>query len=185
MGVPCETSTPKTSVPVSVWVSKCTRPTAPWRRAQARMSGSAIEWSPPRTIGMAPAATTSPTVALDRLMGAGRVGRQHRRVAEVDDAELGEAVDAGLQVRPGRAARGADRARPEPGPGPVGDEVIRGRADDRDVDARELGRVLRVRHAAEAEQPGEVGLAPQGLPALERIDQTAGIIASGRHLAGL
>src|SRR5437773_639129 len=26
------------------------------------MSGSAIEWSPPRTIGIAPAATTSPTV---------------------------------------------------------------------------------------------------------------------------
>ena len=33
------------------------------RFAQARMSGSAIPWSPPSTIGTAPASSTSPTVA--------------------------------------------------------------------------------------------------------------------------
>jgi hypothetical protein len=55
-----------------------TSPTGPWRLATARMSGSAIEWSPPRTIGIAPAATTSPTVrsiaACVRAGSAGRTG---------------------------------------------------------------------------------------------------------------
>ena len=61
---PCESSTPKTSWPVSVCVSKWIRPIGPPRReAIARMSGSAIEWSPPRMIGSAPASTTWPTSA--------------------------------------------------------------------------------------------------------------------------
>ena len=142
------------------------------------MSGSAIEWSPAQHDRDGARGDDLADGSLDRLGGAGRVGRDHGRVAEVDDAELGEAVDARLQVRAGRAARGADRPRPEAGPGPVGDEVVGWRPDDRDVDARELGRVLRVGHAAEAEQPREVGLVPQGLPALERIDHSARIMSS-------
>ena len=63
MKVPCENSTPKTSSPVSVWVSKWTIPTGPWAAAHARTDGSVIEWSPPSTTGMTPAASTSPTVA--------------------------------------------------------------------------------------------------------------------------
>ena len=76
--VPCESSTPKTSVPVSVWVSKCTRPTGPCAAAQARTLGSEIEWSPPMTTGIGPAASTCPTVASiaawERTGSAGRTG---------------------------------------------------------------------------------------------------------------
>ena len=61
-------------------------------------------------------------------------------------------------MRARRAARGADRARAEAGAGPVGDEVVGRRADDRDVDAGELGRVLRVRQRREGQQPRVVGL---------------------------
>ena len=78
MGLPCESSTPNTSRPVSVWASKWISPTGPWTAAQARMSGSAIEWSPPRTIGIAPAASTVATVAsiawCERTGSAGRIG---------------------------------------------------------------------------------------------------------------
>ena len=62
MNVPCERSTPNTSAPVSVCVSKCTTPTGPWTPAHARIAGSLTEWSPPSTTGIAPAARTSPTV---------------------------------------------------------------------------------------------------------------------------
>ena len=42
---------------------------------------------------------------LDRDVRADRVGREDRRVAEVDDPQDGaQRVDAGLEVRPGRAA---------------------------------------------------------------------------------
>ena len=77
------------------------------------MSGSAIEWSPPSTIGIAPAASDLADGRLDRRVRARRVGGQHRRVAEVDDPQLLERVDLGLEVRAGRAARGADRPRRE------------------------------------------------------------------------
>ena len=115
------------------------------RAAQARMSGSAIEWSPPSTTGIAPAATTSPTVRSIAACVRDRVRRQHRRVAVVDHPQHGHRVDLRLEVRAGRAARRADRARAEAGTRPVGDEVVGRRADDRDVDAVELRRVLRVR----------------------------------------
>ena len=76
--VPWESSAPKTSAPVSVCVSKCTRPTGPCAATQARTSGSVIEWSPPRITGMAPAASTCPTVswmaAWERTGSAGRMG---------------------------------------------------------------------------------------------------------------
>ena len=100
--------------PVSVWVSKWTRPTGPWTSAQARMSGSAIEWSPPRMIGIAPAASTCADRVLDRDVRADRVGREDRRVAEVDDPQgAAQRVDAGLAGAARRAARRADRPRAE------------------------------------------------------------------------
>jgi hypothetical protein len=82
---------------------------------------------------------------LDRRMRLDRVGRGHGRVAEVDDAQDLRGVDAGLEVGARRAAGGADRTRREAGAGTVRDEIVRRRADDRDVDAGELGRILRVR----------------------------------------
>ena len=108
--------------------------------------------------------------ALDRRVRPHRIGRDDRRVAEVDDAEDLRRVDAGLEVRAGRAARGADRARREARARPVRDEVVGRRADDRDVDALELRRVLRVRQAAEREQPRVVRLVAEVAPALERVD---------------
>ena len=53
---------------------------------------------------------------------------------------------------PGRTTGGADRPRREPRARTVGDEVVGRRADDRDVEAGELGRILRQRHAAEREE---------------------------------
>jgi hypothetical protein len=107
---------------------------------------------------------------LDRCVAGNRVGGNDRGVAVVDDPQRGERVDPGLEVRTGRAAGGADRARAEAGPGPVGDEVVRRRADDRDVDPGELAGVLRVGGAAEARQAGEVGLLAVLAPTLQRID---------------
>ena len=68
-------------------------------------------------------------------MRARRVGGEHGRVAEVDHAQLLERIDLHLEVLTGRTARGADRTRSEPRPGPVRDEIVRRRADDCDVDA--------------------------------------------------
>ena len=75
-------------------------------------------------------------------------------------------------MRPRRAAGGANRARAEPGAGPVGGEIVHRRPDDRDVDSLELGRILRVRQAGEGQQAGVVGLVGETelTPALERIE---------------
>ena len=131
----------------------------PWRAAQARMSGSAIEWSPPRTIGIAPAASTCADGLLDRRVRASR-GRRAATGASPKSTirSSSNASMLRLEVRPRRAARRADRPRAEARARPVGDEVVGRRADDRDVDAVELGRVLGVREAAEGEEPGVVGL---------------------------
>ena len=75
-----------------------------------------------------------PDRALDLRVRPHGIGRDYCGVAEVDDSELGERVDFRLEMRPGRAAGGADRARAEACPRPVGDEVVRRRADHRDVD---------------------------------------------------
>jgi hypothetical protein len=109
----------------------------------------------------------------DRSPARCRIGRDHRSVAEVDDPQLSERVDARLEVRPGRAARGPDRPRSEAGAWPVGDEVVHRRPDDRHVEPAELGRTLRVRRAGEREQPGIVGLVAERLPARERVDHGA------------
>ena len=78
----------------------------PRRRAIARMSGSAIEWSPPRMIGSAPASTTWPTsasIAACVRTGVGRAARRRRRSRR--PAAPPCASIARLQVRAGRAAR--------------------------------------------------------------------------------
>ena len=79
-----------------------------------------------------------PDDALDRCMVSRRIRGHDRGVTEVDDAKLRDRIEARLQVRPGRTARRADGARPEPRPGPVGGEVVHRRSDDRDVDSLEL-----------------------------------------------
>ena len=117
--------------------------------------------------------------ALDRLVRAGGIGRQDRRVAVVDHPQLGHRVDLRLEVRAGRAARRADRPRPEPRARPVGDEIVHRRADDRDVHAVELGRILRVRQRPVREQARVVGLVVEGSPALDWVDHRA-IVACGR-----
>ena len=100
------------------------------------------------------------------------IGRQHGRVAEVDDPQLFERVDPSFKMRAGRTARRSDRARREPCPGPVGDEVVGRGAHDRHVDAVELGRVLGIGRAAKAQQPGVVRLVREAerAPPLERVD---------------
>ena len=111
--------------------------------------------------------------ALDCLVRAGGIGREHRRVAVVDHPQHGHGVDLRLEMGPGRAARRADRPRAEAGARPVGDEVVRRRADDRDVDPAEVCRVLRVRQRPEREQACVVGLLAVLPPALEGVDHRA------------
>ena len=170
MNVPCERSTPNTSSPVSVWVSKWTMPTGPCTAAHARTHGSVIEWSPPSTTGSAPAASTWPTVAsiaaCDVTGSAGITGASPKSTTR----SSANASTFDLEVRAGRAARGADRARREARAGAVGDEVVHRRADDRDVEALELGRILGVGHAGERQQARVVGLLAVLRPALLRID---------------
>jgi hypothetical protein len=99
------------------------------------------------------------------------ISRQHRRVAVVDDAKLGERVDPSLEVRTGRARRGANRPGGEPRPGPVGDEVVGRGTEDRDVGALEVLRLLCERRAAEREEPGVIRLVGERAPAGEWVDR--------------
>ncbi len=138
---------PNTSRPVSVCVSKCSRPTGPRLAAIAAMHGSVTEWSPPSDHRQSTCVDDLADDSLDRGLRRARIGRYDRRVAVVDDAQRGERVDACFEVRAGRARGAPDRARREARAGPVGDEVVGRRADDRDVDARELLRLLRERQA--------------------------------------
>ena len=121
-----------------------------------------------------------PDRVLDLRVRRDRICRDDRRISEVDDTQLLERVDLRLEVRPGRAARRPDRPRPEARPGAVGDEVVGGRAHDGDVDARELGRILRVRHPRVRQEPRVVGLVGEAelAPAVERVDHV-GTVAAG------
>ena len=168
MIVPREYSTPKTWAPVSAWVSKCTRPNGPWTTAQPRICLGdrvvATEDHGERARGQ-----DLPHGLLDGGVGASRVGRDDRGVAEVENPQLSERVDACLEVRTGRAARRADRARCEAGARPVGDELIHRGAHDHDVHAPEVGWVLRVRHAAVGKWTRVVGLLADPRSAAERV----------------
>ena len=115
MNVPCENSTPKTSAPVSVWVSKWTTPTGPWTPAQARIDGSVIEWSPPSTAGSTPAASTWPTVAsiaaCERSGAAGMTGASPKSTtrSSASASTLTSRCGPGGELA-ARIARGASRA---------------------------------------------------------------------------
>jgi hypothetical protein len=108
---------------------------------------------------------------LDGIVRARGIGGDDRRVAEVDDPKLAEGVDLRFEVRAGRAARRADRARCEAGARTVGDQVVGRRPDDRDVEARQLACVLCVRGRSEREQPRVVRLVAERLPPLEGVDR--------------
>ena len=115
-----------------------------------------------------------PDDCLDRRMGPHWIGRDDRRVAEVDHGELGESVDLRLEVRPGRAARGPYRARAEAGSRPVRGEIVGRRPDDGDIDSPELGRVFRVVRRREGEKPGVLRLLlVSARPALGGVDHGA------------
>ena len=107
---------------------------------------------------------------LDRGMADLRLGGNHGRVAEVEDPQNIERVDAGLEMRAGRAARGADRARREPRSGAVGDELVHRGADDCDVEPGELGRVLRAGDAPECERSRVVRLLAVLAPPLHGVE---------------
>ena len=115
MNVPCERSTPNTSLPVSVWVSKCTIPTGPWTAAHARTAGSVIEWSPPSTTGSTPAASTWPTVASIAACevpgSAGITGASPKSTtfSSANASTLTSRCGPGGELAP-RIARGASRA---------------------------------------------------------------------------
>ena len=121
-----------------------------------------------------------PDRALDLRMRRLGIGGHDRRVSEVDDPKVLEGVELRLKVWSGWAARGADRPRAEPRSRAVRDEVVGRRADDADVDARELGRIVRVRHSRVREEACVVGLVGEAelAPALERIDHV-GTVAAG------
>ena len=109
------------------------------RFAHARTSGSAIEWSPPRTIGISACIDDLADRCLDR-----GVGPQGRRAAPGRHRSRRSAAPrrrrpptrgagrAGSSRRGWRAGRTGSRA--------VGDEIVGRRAHDRHVDARELER---------------------------------------------
>ena len=115
MNVPCENSTPNTSSPVSVWVSKWTSPTGPCAAAHARTDGSVIEWSPPRTTGITPAASTWPTVAsiaaCEVTGSAGITGASPKSTtrSSANASSLTSRCGPGGELAP-RIARGARRA---------------------------------------------------------------------------
>ena len=119
--------------------------------------GQVIEWSPPRTIGIAPVLATSRTLRIDDRVAAVDPGRDDVGVAGVDDGQDLERLDVELERvdRAGRVLRLADGARAEPGTRPVGHRVVERRADDRDVDlaTAQLGRVGDPRQLHERGRP--------------------------------
>jgi hypothetical protein len=152
---------------VRVEVQQAERPAPGRDRAQRRLGDRVVAAQDDRDCA---GVGDLPDRLLDRGVGRLRVGRDHGRVSEVDRAQLPQGVDAGLEMRSRRAARRPDRTRPVARPGAVGDEVVGRGADDRDVHALELGRILGVREAAEGEEARVVRLVAEILPAPERVD---------------
>ena len=89
---------------------------------------------------------------LDRLVRSGRVGRDHRCVAEVDGLHVVERLDLGVEMATQPAAGRANLTRPEAGARPTARQLVHRRADHRDVDIGEVRDVLGVGQAAEREQ---------------------------------
>jgi hypothetical protein len=107
---------------------------------------------------------------LDRLVGAHRIGWDHRSVAVVDHAEQSKGVELCFEVRPRWTARGANPARAKARAGTIGDEVVGRCADNRDVNAGQIGRTFAVALTGEGEKPGIVRLLTVDSPARQRID---------------
>ena len=135
------------------WVSKRTRPTAVEGRAGADV-GLGDGGSSPSTTGIAPAARTWPTVVSIASWSAPDRPPAHRRSRR-------------WRARRRRRSRPRDAgpAGSWPRGSPVGRSAPRpetrssvGGSDQSHVDARQLGRILRVAGAAVREKPGVVGL---------------------------
>ena len=115
--MPWPASTPQSSFAVSAWASKWTMPMLPGRRtsATAVADGQVIEWSPPRTIGIAPVVGDLADLAVDERVGAVDPRRDDVRVAGIDDVEHLERLDAQLErvdrARSCTAPRGSPAAR--------------------------------------------------------------------------
>ena len=126
--------------------SNCTSASGPCRFASARRTGSEIEWSPPMTIGRAPARNRADA----RLDGVVAFLDAHRRrvdVADVGDVQAIERRDfLKVAVRPNQRRLRANLARAQPRAGPVRGAAVERHADDRDVEA---ARILDVRQPHE------------------------------------
>ena len=160
IGEPWPASWPQiTSGAVSAWASKWTMPMLPgWRTsATAEALGQVIEWSPPRTIGIAPVLADLADLAVDHRVAALGLGRDDVGVTRIDDGQLVERADVELQrVQPAGGVLGfADGPRPESRSRTVGDHVVERRAHDRDVDAArgDLGRIFHPRQVGERVGP--------------------------------
>ena len=110
----------------------------PGRRtsATAVADGQVIEWSPPRTIGIAPVCSDLVDLAVDQGVGPLDPGGHDVRVAGIDDSSTSNGSTPSWRewIEPdvycaSRIARGPKRA-----PGPVADGVVERRTDDRHVD---------------------------------------------------
>jgi hypothetical protein len=110
-----------------------------------------------------------PHCALDRGVGKGRVCRHDRRVAEVDDAELGQRVYPHLHAGAGLEACSPDSSRAEASPGPIGDELVHRRAENGDVHALEVRHLFCPGHPGVGGEPRVIGL-PEAAPAPSRVE---------------
>ena len=128
------------------------------------MSGSAIEWSPPSTIGIAPAPSTVPTVSsiawCESFGSAGTTGASPKSAMR---SSAKASIFASRCGPGGHRRRGSARGRTARRA--VGDEVVHRRAEHDDVEPLELGRILGVRQPAEGQQARVVGLLAVRLPA--------------------
>ena len=91
-----------------------------------------------------------PNLAVDHRVAALDPRRDDVRVAGVDDGQDVVRIDVELERvdRPRRVLGLADRPRPEPGAGPMGDGVVERRPDDGDVDARARSSAGSVTHGS-------------------------------------
>ena len=142
-------------------------PIGPWTAAQARAFGDRVVTTHDHR--QHPGCQHLCDGLLDRGVVALRLCGHHGGVAEVDDPERGERVDTRFEMGTGWTAGGSNRARREPGAGPVRDELVHRCADDRDIEPIKLRRVLGAGDAPERERPSVIGLFAILAPALHRV----------------
>ena len=109
--------------------------------------------------------------ALDRCVRGDRIGRDHRRIAEVHHPERLERIDPGVEVHPAEAvACDPDCQRTEARARKARDKLVQGRADNGHIDPVEVVHRLCVGTGPERLQAAVVG-APVRFPALVRVDR--------------